>query len=99
MENVSAKPVVVWFALAVLCTFAAYLFATNGISHLWVYILGLGILQTAIQFLFFFSMSKEKHPRWNLAMFLFMAAAILIVVGGSVWIMNNLNYHMMPMES
>lgn len=98
MENVSAKPVVVGFALSVLCTLAAYLIATNGVLHPWVYLSILWFLQTAIQFLFFFSMAKEKHPRWNLAMFLFMGTVIIIVVGGSLWIMNNLNYHMMPME-
>lgn len=97
--NINLKPVVVGFVLSLLCTFAAYLIVSTGILRPRLYlgaVLFLGILQTAFQFIFFFSLANEKNPRWNLIMFFFMGLVILLVVGGSVWIMDNLNYHMMP---
>ena len=38
----------------------------------------------------------ESKPRWNLMMFLFMVLLIFVLVGGSMWIMYNLNYNVMP---
>lgn len=97
--NTDMKPVVIGFVLSLVCTFAAYLIVSTGILRPKIYlgaVLILGILQTAFQFIFFFSLANEKNPRWNLILFFFMGLIVFIVVGGSVWIMQNLNYHMMP---
>ncbi|MGE5298418.1 MAG: hypothetical protein ACM3KF_00060, partial [Acidobacteriota bacterium] len=37
---------------------------------------------------------KEK-PKWRLASYLFTWFTLLIIVVGSLWIMNNMNYNMM----
>src|SRR3546814_1615888 len=44
-------------------------------------------------------MGKGSDSRWNLIMFLFMVLVVFIVVVGSLWIMANLNYNMMPDEA
>lgn len=90
------KPIVIGFLISIICTLAAFFSAIYRIpAYLWIIAL-LGILQTAAQFIFFFSLGKERKPYWNLQMFIFMVLIVLIVVGLSLWIMYNLNYMMMP---
>ena len=97
--NKSVKPVLIGFVLSVLCTFAAYFIVAEPILRPWIYlaaIAGLGVLQTFFQLVFFFHLGVEEKPRWNLLMFLFMLLVVVIIIGGSIWIMNNLNYYVMP---
>ncbi len=62
-------------------------------------IVGLALIQLAVQLVFFLHLGKESKPRWNLVVFLFAVLVVGIVVFGSLWIMQNLNYHMHPSES
>jgi cytochrome o ubiquinol oxidase operon protein cyoD len=54
----------------------------------------LAIMQLFVQLVCFLHLDRESKPRWNLKVLLFAALIVLIVVFGSLWIMNNLNYHM-----
>ncbi|MBI3889507.1 cytochrome o ubiquinol oxidase subunit IV [Candidatus Saccharibacteria bacterium] len=59
----------------------------------------LGILafsQFVVQLVYFLHLGTEQKPRWKLVVFWFMVIVVLIVVVGSLWIMQNLNYNMMP---
>ena len=47
---------------------------------------------------FFLHLGKETKPRWKLYVFGFMVSVVLIIVFGSIWIMNNLNYRMTPAQ-
>ena len=58
-------------------------------------IMGLAFLQASVQLVCFLHLGSETSPFWNTLLFLFMLAIMLIVVIGSVYIMYNLNYHMM----
>lgn len=58
-------------------------------------VMGLAVLQLIVQLVFFLHLGSESKPRWNLVMFLFMLLVLVIIVGGSLWIMANLNYNMM----
>src|SRR5579872_1244122 len=53
-----------------------------------------GIIQAIVQLIFFLHVLKEPKPRWNLVMFYFMLMVLVIIVFGSVWIMDNLNYNL-----
>jgi len=68
-------------------------------SHLFIHILvlSLAILQLVVQLIFFLHLGREKKPRWNLQALLAAVGIIIILVVGSIWIMNNLNYSMMNM--
>lgn len=59
-------------------------------------LIGLAIIQFLIQLTFFLHLGREASPRWKLWTFGFMLGVVLIVVIGSLWIMSNLNYRMMP---
>ncbi|MDB5177926.1 MAG: cyoD [Candidatus Saccharibacteria bacterium] len=60
---------------------------------------GLALIQMLVQLVFFLHVSDESRPRFRLLSFSFMAMVLVIVVGGSLWIMYHLNYNMMGMSS
>ncbi len=54
---------------------------------------GLAIAQLLVQVVFFLHLGKESKPRWNLMMFLSMIMVAVILIFGTLWIMDNLDYH------
>lgn len=61
---------------------------------------GFAIMQLIVQLQFFIHLGQERSPRWKLQMFLCALLVIFILVGGSLWIMNNLDYQIMsPSET
>lgn len=97
------KNLVIGFILSVMLTLAAYFAVTNagdGLSDraLICIVIGLALTQLLVQLLFFLHLGREEKPRLNLIVFAFMLVVIGIVAGGSLWIMHNLNYNMMPEE-
>lgn len=61
-------------------------------------LVGLAVVQLLIQLFFFLHLGHEAKPKWNLTIFLFMLIVLGILVFGSLWIMDNLNYNMTPQE-
>jgi cytochrome o ubiquinol oxidase subunit IV len=54
----------------------------------------LALLQLFVQLVFFLHLGKEASPRWNLLAFSFAAIVVVIVVGGTLWIMYDLDHNM-----
>ena len=89
------------FVLSVVVTVAAYWVVTqSGWSRDVIIgtISGLAIVQFLVQMIFFLHIGDERRPRWKLAVLGFMLGVILIVVFGSLWIMNNLDTRMTPQQ-
>jgi cytochrome o ubiquinol oxidase operon protein cyoD len=87
------------FALSIIFTLMAYYVVVySGFSQQSsvAVIIGLAIVQLLVQLLFFLHMGRESKPQWNLMVFYFMLVILGIVVVGSLWIMKNLDYNMMP---
>jgi cytochrome o ubiquinol oxidase operon protein cyoD len=57
---------------------------------------GLAITQLFVQLIFFLHLDRESKPWWNNTALAFAAIVVVILVGGSIWIMANLNYHHGP---
>lgn len=55
----------------------------------------LAFVQAVVQLVFFLHLAREEKPNWNLLALLSILFILFIVVFGSIWIMNNLNYNMM----
>ncbi len=53
-------------------------------------IVALALLQFGVQALFFLRLREESSPRWNLSAFCFALVVVVILVGGTLWIMSNL---------
>lgn len=58
-------------------------------------LIALAIAQLFVQLTFFMHLVDESGPRWKLGALVSAVGIILIVVIGSIWIMNHLNYNMM----
>jgi cytochrome o ubiquinol oxidase operon protein cyoD len=89
------------YALSIGLTLAAYLMVThNTASYDWLVaaISALALLQFLVQMVFFLHLRAETKPRWKLFVLLFMTMVVMILVGGSLWIMHNLNYRMTPQQ-
>jgi cytochrome o ubiquinol oxidase subunit IV len=53
--------------------------------------------QVVVHLVFFLHMNGSSAQRWNLMAFLFAVLIVVILVGGSLWIMHHLNDNMMAM--
>ena len=58
-------------------------------------IVTLAIIQLFVQLIFFLHLGDEAKPRWRLVTLGFGIGVVVIVVFGSLWIMDHLNYNMM----
>lgn len=97
--NASFKPSFLGFILSILLIASAYLIVRHhhlSDQLLTLTIFGLAIIQVIIQLVFFLHLGMESKPHWNTITFLFVVLVIVIVIGGSLWIMNNINYNLMP---
>lgn len=91
----SVKSYSIGFALSLLLTGAAYIIADRQLSDGWtlIYTLAaLAVTQLFVQLYFFLHLGRESKPRWNFTAFCFAAMVVVIVVFGSLWIMQNLDY-------
>lgn len=85
------------FVASIFLTLFAYLLVVSGTLQGWTAIIGimiLALIQCFVQLIFFLNLGKTVGPRWKLAAFLFMLLIVIIVAGGSLWIMRDLDYRM-----
>ncbi len=97
--NASYKPQYLGLTLSFIMTIAAYRIVTHyelTEPLLTLTIVGLGLFQVIAQLFFFFHLGLESKPKWGVVTFIFTVLVIVIVIGGSLWIMSNLNYNLMP---
>lgn len=59
-------------------------------------VLGLGVLQLLVHLHYFLHLDFSRGQRWNLLSLLFAVLLLGIMAGGSIWVLYNLNYLMMP---
>ncbi|MEP6710520.1 MAG: cytochrome o ubiquinol oxidase subunit IV [Candidatus Saccharibacteria bacterium] len=89
---------IIGFASAIILTLVAYVFVVYKWLLGWQLVVAIMILaavQLVVQLIFFLHLDRKSTSRWNQAAFLLMVMILVIIVVGSLWIMQNLNYHMM----
>jgi cytochrome o ubiquinol oxidase operon protein cyoD len=90
---------VIGFASSIILTivaFASVMYHLFSMQIVIAVIVGLAVVQLFVQLFFFLHIGEEYRPRWRLMFLGFAALVVFIVVAGSLWIMANLNYNMMP---
>ncbi len=58
-------------------------------------ILVCGVLQLLVHLVFFLHLDRSSAQRWNVNVGLFTVLMIVIIIAGTLWVMWNMNYHMM----
>ena len=84
------------FIMSVALTLTAYFIVVHEVMEGWTlifFIVELGVIQLLVQLFLFLHLGDEPKPKWNVLTFLFMLLVVGILVGGSLWIMSNLDYH------
>lgn len=87
------------FVLSLSLTVMAYTIVVNhdlfGTRHFVVgAVVCLALMQFLAQIVFFLHVGTEARTKWKLLAFMFMLGTVVILVAGSLWIMDNLNYNM-----
>lgn len=85
------------FVLSVLLTVAPFYLVMNDMVSGWALTLTLvyfALLQLAVQLVFFLHISSGKDAKWNTMLLGFALLVVVIVVVGTLWIMDNLAYYM-----
>ncbi|WP_136247803.1 cytochrome o ubiquinol oxidase subunit IV [Halomonas borealis] len=58
-------------------------------------IVATAVAQVLVQLILFMHMSTKTDEGWNVTSFVFTVAILVLVIGGSLWIMHNLHLNMM----
>lgn len=98
-EEGTMKSYVIGFVSSIALTLVAYFLAVNHVLNgygLIVVLIELAILQFTAQLFLFLHFGKERSPRWKLLTLVIAIVVVLIVVLGSLWIIQSLNYNMSP---
>lgn len=89
------------FVLSIAFTLLAYSVVVNhwlsGTAAIAVVVI-VAIAQLLVQLFFFLHLGQGKNAHWNVLLLSFALIVIIIVVFGSIWIMNHLNYNMTPSQ-
>lgn len=98
MGHTKTKLYATGFIVCVVLTLASYFLVAKQLLNanaLYLIVGFFAFLQAVTQvFCFVRSNTSKDDGRWNVLAFIFTIAVIVILVGGSLWIMYNLNYNM-----
>ncbi|MFG0833670.1 cytochrome o ubiquinol oxidase subunit IV [Aeromonas bivalvium] len=95
----SAKSYLIGFVLSVILTAIPFWLVMEGTASHGVIlgaVVATAVVQIFVHLAYFLHMNTSSEERWNLVALVFTVLIIAIVVGGSLWIMYNLNINMMP---
>jgi cytochrome o ubiquinol oxidase subunit IV len=89
------------FVLAAVLTAAS--FAVAGAQIVWrpavsIALIVLAIAQMGVHLVFFLHITTAPDNKNNALALAFGVLIVLLLIGGSLWIMANLNHHMMPID-
>lgn len=100
-EHGSVASYVVGFVLSIIFTIIPYFLVVEKIftgSTLLAIVLGIGVLQMVIQLVFFLHLGRGPKPLYNVVFFFATAGVVVVTIGASLFIMDNLYRNMTPEE-
>jgi cytochrome o ubiquinol oxidase operon protein cyoD len=95
------KTYVTGFVASLVLTLGAYFAVVYSLlsgNALIVLVLVLAVVQLLVQLVFFLHLLEGEDRRWNMVVLASTLTIVLILVVGSIWIMNHLNYSMTPSQ-
>jgi len=99
ISHASLKAYIIGFILSVVLTvvsFALVIYGRGAISTDWIYagIAAAAVVQILVQLHYFLHLDRSSEQSWNVQAILMAALIIVILVGGSLWIMTSLHGRM-----
>lgn len=88
---------IIGFVLSLLLSVAAFVLVGKHLLNtrdLYISISVLALLQFIVQTVCFLRLNADPEGRWNLYPFIFAIFVVVVLAGGSLWIMYNLNLNM-----
>jgi cytochrome o ubiquinol oxidase operon protein cyoD len=98
MSRGTGKSYATGFILSVVLTTIPFALVMRGmLSHqdTLIAIFSAAIIQILVHLYFFLHMDTSSRARWNVLAMLFAVLIMFLIVGGTIWIIYNLNYRMM----
>ncbi|CAL4325395.1 cytochrome o ubiquinol oxidase subunit IV [Buchnera aphidicola] len=96
--NKEIKFYIIGFLLSVLFTILPFICTLNHFfskTVLFFIILLCALTQIVVHFVYFLHLNFSKKNTWNIISLFFILIIICIIIFGSIWIMYNLNHHIM----
>ncbi len=93
----SLKSYLIAFVLSLLLTVMAFVLVMSGAVSLRATLAGMfsaAVLQILVHLHFFLHLDTSSSMRWNVAALLFTLLIMVLFVGGTLWIMYNMNYRL-----
>lgn len=59
-------------------------------------ILGFAAVQVVVHVVYFLHLDAKSEQGWNMLATIFTVVLLVILIAGSIWVMHNMNAHMMP---
>jgi cytochrome o ubiquinol oxidase subunit IV len=90
----SYKAYAIGFFASLILTSLSFLLVVNEMftPRILIYSLtGLALSQAVVQLIFFLHLGQEAKPRWETVVFFFMFSILIIIAGGTLWIMHDLD--------
>ena len=100
-EHKTVESYIIGFILSLIFTFIPYFLVVNHTvvdGGLYLTILGFAVLQMLVQVIFFLHLGRGPKPFYNVGFFIATVGIMLVVVVGSIVIINNLHYNMLPTD-
>lgn len=96
----SLKDYVIGFVLAVILTAIPFWLVMGHVlptaQMTAVAVMGLAVIQVLVHMIYFLHMNARSEGGWTLLALMFTLILVVITLSGSLWVMHNLNTHMMP---
>ncbi|PHY21128.1 cytochrome o ubiquinol oxidase subunit IV [Caulobacter sp. BP25] len=96
----SLKDYVIGFVLAVILTAIPFWLVMGNVlpnaQMTAVAVMGLAVIQVLVHMIYFLHMNSRSEGGWTLLALMFTLILVIITLSGSLWVMHNLNTHMMP---
>jgi cytochrome o ubiquinol oxidase operon protein cyoD len=94
------KDYVIGFILAVILTAIPFWLVMGDVlpsaQMTAVAVMGLAVIQVVVHMIYFLHMNTRSEGGWTMLALIFTLILVVITLAGSLWVMHNLNTHMMP---
>lgn len=101
--HITASGYVVGFVLSVILTAIPFWLVMDKViasaATTAFVILAFAVVQMFVHMVFFLHMNAKSEGGWNMLALIFTLVLLVILLAGSLWVMHEMNIHMMPMPA